>query len=95
MYLLLLVLGFIVHGSLHPWHFDFARGGSNLFLPLLQQWPHQWDSYAIQDAVKNVVLYSPLGIAAFLAAVKKQRPAAAIAATLCLGLTLSTTLELL
>jgi len=95
MYLLLLVLLFIIHGSLYPWHFDFSRGGADPFPVLLESWPRHWDYYAILDAVKNVVLYFPLGMAAYLAAVRKVGAAAAIAAALALGVALSTTLELI
>jgi glycopeptide antibiotics resistance protein len=90
-----IVIVFIVHGSLFPWHFDFARLGPNPFLVLLHSWPVQWDYYAIQDAALNVALYLPLGAGAFLSAEKKRAPAAAGVAALCLGLGLSTGLELL
>jgi VanZ family protein len=93
-YLLFLVLVFIIHGSLYPWHFDLARGGADPFPALLQSWPQQWDYNDIRDVVVNIVLYVPLGAAAFLAAIKKHSPGTAIAAALGLGLTLSTSLEL-
>jgi glycopeptide antibiotics resistance protein len=95
MYLLPIVVLFIVHGTLYPWRFDFGRLGPNPFMVLLHSWPVPWDYYATQDAFLNVALYLPLGAAAFLSGTGKRTPAAAGAEALCLGIVLSTGLELL
>jgi VanZ family protein len=90
-YRLLLIVAVIVYGSLYPWH--FAPQNQNPFLALLHSWPETWDIFATRDAILNISVYFPLGVAAFLAMSKKLSRSAAGTAALVAGLILSVTLE--
>ena len=47
---LLLVVAFIVYGSLYPFHFDFGRTAANPLTVLLHAWPAKIDRFAWRDA---------------------------------------------
>ena len=64
--LLLIVLAFIVYGSLYPFQFDFGRTDASPLMILLHAWPAQIDRFAWRDAGVNVLLYFPLGLTAAL-----------------------------
>jgi VanZ family protein len=91
--LLLLAVALIVYGSLYPWQFDFGRHVDAWQL-LLHSWPSAFTRYVARDIALNVLLYVPLGAAAFLSFYQKRRWAAVIAA-IALGFTLSGSMELL
>ncbi|MDP9171888.1 MAG: VanZ family protein [Acidobacteriota bacterium] len=95
MYLLLLVIALIIHGSLYPWHFEWAGGATNPWQVLLNSWPSKFDSAARSDALLNIAFYFPLGAAAFLASARAWTRTAAAAITLALGFTLSCALEMI
>ena len=59
--LLLIVIAFIVYGSLYPFHFDFDRTDASPLLILLHAWPAKIDRFAWRDAGVNVLLYFPAG----------------------------------
>jgi hypothetical protein len=63
---LLLVVALIVYGSLYPFAFDFHHAANPLTV-LLHSWPEGFDRFVLRDAVINLLLYAPLGVAAFLA----------------------------
>jgi VanZ family protein len=91
---LLLVVALIVYGSLYPFAFDFHRAANPLTV-LLHSWPASFDRFVLRDAVINLLLYAPLGVAAFLAALRRHSRAAALGAAVLLGMALSSCLEVL
>jgi VanZ family protein len=91
--LLLLVVAIVVYGSLYPWHFVFTGRPEPISL-LLHSWPTVWDRFLLRDVVINVLLYVPVGAAAYLAW-RPRWPRAAVVAAIALGFTLSLTMELL
>jgi VanZ family protein len=91
---LLLVIALIVYGSLYPFAFDFHRTANPLTV-LLHSWPAGFDRFVLRDAVINLLLYTPLGVAAFLAVARRHSRAAAWGAAVLLGLALSSCLEML
>jgi len=92
--LLLLAIALIVYGSLYPWQFDFSRPVDAVRL-LLHSWPDAWTRFVARDVAINVLLYVPLGAAAFLAARRRSRRGTALAAAVVLGFALSASMELL
>ena len=93
--LLLLVIALIVYGSLYPWHFHFDGSGANPLWVLLHAWPREIDRWALRDAAVNLLLYFPLGMAAFLAAARRHGRLAAFDAALLIALGLSASMEML
>jgi VanZ family protein len=93
--LLLLVIALIVYGSLYPWHFDFDRSGVNPLWVLLHGWPEGIDRFVLRDAAINLLLYFPLGMAAFLAAARRHGRFVAFGAALLIALGLSASMEML
>jgi len=93
--LLLLVVALIVYGSLYPWHFDFDRSGANPLWVLLHAWPRGIDRFVLRDAAINLLLYVPLGMAAFLAAARRHGRLVAFDAALLMALGLSASMEML
>ena len=93
--LLLLVVALIVYGSLYPWHFDFDRSGANPLWVLLDAWPRGIDRFVLRDAAINLLLYFPLGMAAFLAVVRRHGRLVALDAALLIALGLSASMEML
>jgi VanZ family protein len=93
--LLLLVVALIVYGSLYPWSFDFDRSGANPLWVLLRAWPQGIDRFVLRDAAINLLLYFPLGMAAFLAVARRHGKLVAFDAALLLALALSASMEML
>jgi VanZ family protein len=93
--LLLLAIALIVYGSLYPWHFDFDRSGANPLWVLLHAWPQGIDRWVLRDAAINLLLYFPLGMAAFLAAARRHGRFVAFHAALLIALGLSASMEML
>jgi VanZ family protein len=93
--LLFLVIALIVYGSLYPWHFDFDGSGTNPLWVLLHAWPQGIDRFVLRDAAINLLLYFPLGMAAFLAAARRHGRFVAFAAALLIALGLSAGMEML
>jgi VanZ family protein len=93
--LLLLVIALIVYGSLYPWHFDFDRSGANPLWVLLHSWHRGIDRWVLRDAAINLLLYFPLGMAAFLGAARRHGRLVAFAAALLIALGLSASMEML
>jgi VanZ family protein len=93
--LLLLVIALIVYGSLYPWQFDFDRSGANPLWVLLHAWPEGIDRWVLRDTAINLLLYFPLGMAAFLAVARRHGRSVAFAAALLIALGLSTSMEML
>lgn len=94
-WLLLIVIAFIVYGSLYPFQFDFDRTDLSPFLILLHSWPAKIDKFAWRDAGVNLLLYFPLGLTAFLVMARRLPRTVAALGTLLLGLTLSASIEML
>ena len=93
--LLLLVIGLIVYGSLYPWHFDFEGSGANPLWVLLHAWPRGIDRFVLRDIPINLLIYLPLGMAAFLAAARRHGRLVAFYAALLIALGLSASMEML
>jgi len=90
--LLLVVVAFIVYGSLYPFdfHFDTDPVGT-----LLHSWPERMDRFAWRDACVNVLLYFPLGLTAALVGARHLPRLAAALGAILLGLGLSASIEML
>jgi len=92
---LLLVVALIVYGSLYPWQFDWWRSSESPLDVLLRSWPSYVDRFLLRDVAINLLLYFPLGMAAFLTVARRHSRTAAMAAALLLGAALSTAMEIL
>ena len=93
--LLLIVVAFIVYGSLYPFEFDFDRTDASPLMILLHAWPARIDRFAWRDAGVNVLLYFPLGLTAALVLMRRLPRAAATLAAVMLGTGLSASIEML
>lgn len=92
--LLLLVIALIAYGSLYPWHFEWSRNTQGTWDTLLAGWPERVDRFVLRDVTVNVLLYFPLGLAAFLAVAHRHSRALAATLALLLGAALSTGIEI-
>ena len=93
--LLLIVVAFIVYGSLYPFQFDFGRTDASPLAILLHAWPSKVDKFLWRDACVNVLLYFPLGLTAVLALLRRWPDAVAAVAAVMLGTGLSASIEML
>jgi VanZ family protein len=93
--LLLIVVAFIVYGSLYPFQFDFGRTAASPLTILLHSWPGKIDKFAWRDACVNVLLYFPLGLAAVMVLVRRWPRTVAALAAVMLGTGLSASIEML
>ncbi|MEO8594385.1 MAG: VanZ family protein [Candidatus Solibacter sp.] len=93
--LLLIVLAFIVYGSLYPFRFHGAPHGASPLAILLHSWPARVDRFVWRDACVNVLLYFPLGLSATLAAARYLPRLAAAIGAVVLGVALSASIEML
>ena len=93
--LLLIVIAFIVYGSLYPFDFHFDRTAASPLLILLHAWPARIDRFAWRDAAVNVLLYFPLGLTAVLVLARRLPRAVAALAAAILGVALSASIEML
>lgn len=92
--LLLLTIALIVYGSLYPWQFDWWRTSESPLDVLLRSWPQHVDRFLLRDVALNLLLYTPLGLTAFLAVARRHSRALAAAAAVLLGAALSTGVEI-
>jgi hypothetical protein len=51
---LLPIVGFIVYGSLYPFHFDFDRTSASPLGILLHSWPSTFDRFTFRDLCVNL-----------------------------------------
>jgi VanZ family protein len=93
--LLLLVVAFILYGSLYPFDFHFDRTAAGPLHILLHAWPARIDRFAWRDAGVNVLLYFPLGLTAFLVLTRRLPRLPSALAAMLLGLALSASIEML
>ena len=93
--LLLLVVALIVYGSLYPWSLDFDRSGANPLWVLLHAWPREINRWMLCDTAINLLLYFPLGMAAFLAAARRHGRWVSFGVALLIALGLSASMEML
>ena len=93
--LLLVIVAFIVYGSLYPFQFDFDRTDASPLWILLHAWPAHFDKFAWRDAGVNLALYFPLGISAYLAMARRIPRAIAAFVSIALGVLLSASVEML
>jgi VanZ family protein len=93
--LLLIVIAFIVYGSLYPFQFDFGRTDASPLAILLHAWPAKVDKFLWRDACVNVLLYFPLGLTAAMAFLRRWPRAVAALAAILLGAGLSASIEML
>jgi VanZ family protein len=91
---LLLVVAFIIYGSLYPWNFRWLPGAHPVHI-LMHSWPRQFTRFELRDAAENVLLYMPLGWAAFLTLARRRSRWVAAVAAVAGGIVLSTSIELL
>jgi VanZ family protein len=57
----------IVYGSLYPWHFVARDLPANPLWILMHRWGFGLDRFTVRDAIVNVALYLPAGMAGYLA----------------------------
>jgi VanZ family protein len=93
--LLLLVVAFILYGSLYPFDFHFDRTAASPLLILLHSWPTKIDRFAWRDAGVNILLYFPLGLTALLVMTRRLPRLPSALAAMLLGLALSASIEML
>jgi VanZ family protein len=93
--LLLLVVAFILYGSLYPFDFHFDRTAAGPLLILLHSWPAKIDRFAWRDAGVNILLYFPLGLTVLLVLTRRLPRLPSALAALLLGLVLSASIEML
>ncbi len=93
--LLLVVIAFIIYGSLYPFDFHFDRAAAGPLFILLHSWPSRIDRFAWRDAGVNVLLYFPLGLTAALVLARRLPRAVAALAAMMLGAALSASIEML
>jgi len=93
--LLLIVLAFIIYGSLYPFDFHFDRTTAGPLFILLHAWPARIDRFAWRDVTLNVLLYFPLGLTAVLVLARRLPRAVAALAAIMLGVALSASIEML
>jgi len=92
---LILIVALLAYGSLYPWNFVFTSAAGNPLLVLLHGWPSGWNRYVLRDAVLNVTIYVPLGLAAALVFRRKYPGPAAVAVATAFGFLFSVSMELL
>jgi len=93
--LLLLAAALVVYGSLYPWHFYFARGGSVAPWLLLHSWPGELNRFVMRDIALNIILYLPIGLLAFVVLSRRGLNAGAFALACVLAFLLSIGMEIL
>jgi VanZ family protein len=93
--LLILVVALIVYGSPYPWHFQFAGAPVDPLPVLLNAWPTAWDRFELRDAIVNLLLYLPFGVATIWAMPRRFPRAVGAAAGLLGAMALSIGMELL
>jgi VanZ family protein len=93
--LLLIVIAFIIYGSLYPFQFDFDRFPETSPLAiLLHSWPEKVDRFMWRDAGVNVLLYFPLGLTALLVFLRRWPRTVSALGTIALGTVLSASIEM-
>ena len=92
--LLFLTIALIVYGSLYPWQFDWRRSSESPLDVLLRSWPRHVDRFLLRDVALNILLYTPLGLSAFLAMSRRHSRVLAAASAILLGVALSTGIEI-
>jgi VanZ family protein len=92
---LLLIVALLAYGSLYPWKFEFTSAAGNPVVILLHSWPAHWNRWLIRDAVLNVGIYVPLGLAAAIAFRRKQTRGTSVALAVAFGFLFSVSMELL
>ena len=93
--LLLVVLAFILYGSLYPFEFHHRAFVWSPLQILLHSWPGRMDRFMWRDACVNVLLYFPLGLTATLAGARWAPRVWAAAGAVLLGTCLSACIEML
>ena len=93
--LLLVVLAFIVYGSLYPFQFHHRGFVWSPLQILLHSWPGSMDRFMWRDGCVNVLLYFPLGLTATLAGARWAPRVVAAAGAVLLGTGVSACIEML
>lgn len=93
--ILLLIVALITYASLYPWSFHYHPLTANPIWLLAHSWPARLERSLVRDVILNVLVYIPLGAAAFLAIARRHRVAASICFSILLGFLLSTSIELI
>jgi VanZ family protein len=88
-FLLVVFVLFILYGTLFPFEFDFRSHLQSPVWILIHSWPSHYNRFFVPDTITNVLLYMPLGFAAFLAFGRRWW------AALLLGVALSAAVEML
>ena len=90
--LLFVLIALILYGSLYPFEFRCDRLPGDPWALMMRAWPAV-NRYLLRDTVINVLLYVPLGAAAYLTAARRLGKAASLGLALLLGTALSCGIE--
>jgi VanZ family protein len=93
--LVLLVAALILYGSLYPWQFHPRDPSQGVLEVLVAHWPRTLDPFVLRDLIINILLYIPLGAAAYMASARQAGKLRRTLLAAVAGLVLSTTVELL
>src|ERR1051326_8601159 len=93
--LLLLIGALILYGSLYPWQFHPRDLSESAVEVLIGNWPGELDAFVLRDLIINVLLYIPLGAAAYLAPHPRAAKVAGVVFAAIAGASLSTAIELM
>jgi VanZ family protein len=92
---LLLAIAIVAYGSLYPFHFESTARAENPLLTVWQGWPAEWTRYIVRDVALNLILYTPIGLAAAMVFLRRHSRAVSTAAAIALAFGVSLSMELL
>jgi VanZ family protein len=92
--ILITIIVLIVYGSLYPWQFHWHTLPASPLYLLFHSWTPETTRRLFADAVVNVALYVPLGMAAWVAFRQRWGRLLSMASALALGGLLSGCVEM-
>ncbi len=93
--ILLIVIGFILYGSLYPWQYRAGPSNLNPLVVLLHSWPAIIGPPLFGDIAVNVLIYIPVGMFAFFAVDRRGHQRLRWFVPALLALALSGSIEML
>jgi VanZ family protein len=93
--ILLIVVILIIYGSLYPFDFHARQLSAAPLSILFHSWPSSLDRFLLKDVVLNVLIYLPVGFFGSLMFGRGRSRLLSAAVAICLGLVLSTCMEIL
>src|SRR5690348_2652545 len=92
--ILFIVIALILYGSFYPWDFHYRHLVADPLFLILHSWPDRLSRNLLRDALLNVLIYIPLGAAAFMTLARRSGAVANVCLSVMIGLVLSTTVEI-